>query len=288
MSEQAGPTVGPVVTADPFRCRAWALNARLEEDVNETSCRTEIDSVARHGQLVPVIGRRVVGDPQCDIEVICGLRRLFIARHLRMPLRVELRELSDREAAVAVEAENALRKPASAYERGLWLARLQRQGIYRSQEQMALELGITPTRITRLLKFAELPAAIISAFASPHDILEAWAVELHKAWSDERRRILTERARALQKQVPRPPALSVYERLLADRAPSGHRSRRALARVLKDPAGTPLLRIERQRREVVLRIPNALINETMERTMTEALVAILSQRKCRERAPPAA
>ena len=287
MSTQVSPTVGPLVTADPFRCRAWMLNVRMEEDVDEASCRAEIDSVARHGQLVPVIGRKLVDDPQFDIEVICGLRRLFIARHLRMPLRVELRDLTDREAAVAVEAENTLRKPASAYERGLWLARLQRQGIYRSQEQMALELGIAPTRITRLLKFAELPAAILSAFASPHDILESWAVELHKAWSDERRHLLTERARAIQRHVPRPPALSVYEQLLADRAPSGHGSRRALARVLKDPAGAPLLRIERQRREVVLRIPNALIDEAIERTVTESLVSILCQRKYREPTPAA-
>jgi len=276
------------VTVDPFRCRIWALNGRIDDYVTEVSCRAEIESVARDGQLVPVIGRQLEGDPDFDIEVICGMRRLFIARHLKTPLRIQVRELTDRQAAVVVEAENSLRKQTSPYERGLWLAKLLKQNLYRSQDEMARELGITPTQVTRLLKFAELPTIVIGAFSGPHDILESWAVELHKAWSDERRRVLTERARALEKQVPRPPAVSVYEMLLAPRGPATRSARRGAGRVVKSPTGEPLLRFERQRKEVVLRIPNALVDASTEKAITQAVVAVLTRRTHDERAATAA
>ncbi len=282
MSARPARDCGPLVTADPFRCRIWTLNERIEDDVTEASCRAEIDSFARDGQIIPVIGRMLVGDPDFDIEVICGTRRLFVARQLKVALQVEIRELTDRQAAVAVEAENTLRKQASAYERGLWLAKLLRRNLFGSQEEMARELAITPTQVSRLLKFAELPAVILGAFATPHDILESWAVELHKAWSDDRRRMLAERARAVQQRMPRPPAVSVYELLLAERGAAGRGARRSTSRVVKGPAGEPLLRIERQRRDVVLRIPNARLDERLEQALTQAVVAVLTGRDCGE------
>ncbi len=275
------------ITADPFRCRIWALNDRMEDYVTETSCMDEIQSISRDGQLVPVIGRSLTGDPDFDVEVICGTRRLFVARHLRVPLRVELRELTDRQAVIAVQAENTLRRNSSPYERGLWLAKLLKQSMYRSQEEMAHELGIAPPRVTRLLKFAELPTLIIGAFPSPHDILESWAVELHKAWNDERRRLLIDRARTLTKHLPRPPAISVYELLMAARGPAVRARKRGRARVVTSATGEPLLRFERQRKDVVLRIPNSLVDASTETAVTEAVVAVLTRATLEDRATAA-
>lgn len=266
----------PLVTADPFRCRVWSLGDRIEEYVTEESCRAEIASMERDGQLVPLVGRPLQGCPDFDIEVICGARRLFVARHLKRPVRVELREMTDREAAVAVEIENSLRKQTSPYERGLWLGKLLRQRVYDSRDEMARELRITPTQVTRLLKFTELPAVVIGAFPSPHDILESWAVELHKAWRDERRRLLAERARALETRVPRLPALCVYRTLLAARRAGARAGTRTPQRVVKSAAGAPLFRLERQRKDVVLRIPNSLIDRVTEREVTRAVVAALT------------
>ncbi|MGH8200520.1 MAG: ParB/RepB/Spo0J family partition protein [Steroidobacteraceae bacterium] len=268
---------GSFVTVDPFRCRVWSLNDRIEDYVTEASCQAEIESVARDGQLIPVIGRLIQGDPHFDVEVICGMRRLFIARHLKISLRVEIRDLTDRQGVVAVEAENSLRKQTSPYERGLWLARLLKQNLYQSQDEMARELSITPTQVSRLLKFAELPAIVIGAFASPHDLLESWAVELHKALADERRRLVTERARALEKRVPRPPAVAVYQLLLASRRPVGRNSTQRASRVVRSATGKPLLRFERQRKEVVLRIPNALVDTNIERAVTQAVIEVLQR-----------
>lgn len=276
MKETLQHGAGSLITVDPFRCRVWDLSDRIEEYVTEESCRAEIASMERDGQLVPVVGRMLKNDPDFDIEIVCGSRRLFIARHLNVPIRVEIRDLTDRQAAVAIETENSLRKQTSPYERGLWLSKLLRQGIYRSQDEMARALGTTPTQVTRLLKFTELPAIVIGAFPSPHEILESWAVELHKAWKDERRRLLTERCRALGAAAPRPAAVSVYESLLAPPTPGGRTRFKAIRRVVKSPDGATVLRFEHQRKEVVLRIPNALVNPAIEAELTKAVAAVLA------------
>lgn len=276
MKEPLQHGAGSLITVDPFRCRVWDLTDRIEEYVTEESCRAEIASMERDGQLVPVVGRVLKNDPDFDIEIVCGSRRLFIARYLNVPIRVEIRDLTDRQAAVAIETENSLRKQTSPYERGLWLAKLLRQGIYRSQDEMARDLGTTPSQVTRLLKFTELPAIVIAAFPSPHEILESWAVELHKAWKDERRRLLTDRCRSLGTAAPRPPAVSVYERLLAPPTHGGRTRFKATRRVVKSPDGATVLRFEHQRKEIVLRIPNALVNPAIEAELTKAVAAVLA------------
>jgi ParB family chromosome partitioning protein len=278
MKATSQPDAGSFITADPFRCRVWDLNDRMDEYVTEDSCRAEIASVERDGQLVPVVGRVLRNNPDFDIEIICGARRLFVARHLKVSIRVQLRELTDRQAAVAVKTENSLRKETSPYERGLWLAKLLRQGIYRSRDEMARNLGTTPTQVTRLLKFTELPALVIGAFQSPHDILESWAVKLHRAWKDERRRLLAERCRSLSASSPRPPAVSVYEILMAPPTRGGRTRFKAGRQVVKSPDGATVLRFEHRRKEVVLRIPNALVNPAIEAELTQVVAAVLIPR----------
>lgn len=265
------------VTADPFRCRAWEFNNRIEQYVTEDSCRAEIDSVKRHGQLVPVIGRTLTDNSDFEIEIICGARRLFVARHLKIPIQVQIRELTDQQAAATIEVENSLRRQVSPYERGLWLAKLLREKVYRSQDEMARGLNITPTQVTRLLKFPELPTLVIDSFPSPHDILESWAVELHKAWGDERHSLLRDRARTLQTRVPQPPAVAIYESLLASRKPAGRRRSRSSSRIVTGAVGTPLFRFERLRKEVVLRIPNVLVSPIVEKEVTQAITAVLTR-----------
>lgn len=288
IDELINPDSGSFVTVDSYRCRVWSLNARIAKDLTEAACRAEIESFARYGQFVPVIGRPLKDDPAFEVEVICGARRVFVARHLKIPLRVELRELTDRQAAVVVEAENSLHNKASPYERGRWLAKLLEQNLFRSQGEMARELGITPAQVTRLMKFAELPAIVIGAFSSPHDILESWAVELQKACADERRKSLIERACQLEKQVPRPPAISVYEMLMVSRGSANRSGRRGAGRVVKSPTGEPLLRLDRQRNDMVLRIPNALIDAGTEKAITEAIVEVLTGRAPDQRTASAA
>lgn len=267
-----------IVSISPFRCRVWSLHDRLEEYLSEESCKGEVESVSTHGQLVPALGRPLHGDADYDVEIVCGARRLFVARQLGVQLRVELREMNDRQALVAMDAENRLRKDISPYERGLNYASLLRAKYFLTQEEMAHALNVSPSQVSRLLKLAELPSVVVSAFASPLDIREGWGIDLHKAWHDANMRsVLTQRARTIAARTPRLKAHEVYERLLA---PSGAVVKQRYKRhddVVKDGTGTPLFRIRYQRNSVALLLPNARIKASSLEMIRGALSNILER-----------
>ena len=140
-----------IVDISAFRCRVWDQHGRMEEYVTEASCREEMRSMEQHGQLIPAIGRRVHNDTAFDVEIICGSRRLFVARQLNILLRVELKTLTDHEAVVFLDMENRQRKDWSAYERGRSFARWLGSGIFESQESIADVLGMSASQVSRLL-----------------------------------------------------------------------------------------------------------------------------------------
>lgn len=105
-----------IVSANPFRCRMWSMHDRLESCITEENCKAEIESFATHGQIVPVLGKKLNADPDYDYELYFGARRLFIARHLNVALRIRLRELSTRDALIAMDIENRQRIDITPYE----------------------------------------------------------------------------------------------------------------------------------------------------------------------------
>src|SRR5581483_3346868 len=204
-----------VLSANPFRCRMWTHHVRLDEYINEDTCRAELDSFARHGQLIPVIGRRCHDDASIDYELICGARRLFVARHLNAKLLIDVRELSDPDAIIAMDIENRLRKDVSPYERGLSYARWLRTHHFESREELARALCVSESQVSRLLKFARLPSIIASAFTTPLEIREGWGLELVDAWEDPARKdLLASRARALFRCAQKPTAAETFARLM--------------------------------------------------------------------------
>ena len=177
-----------ITELDPFECRVWASHDRPEEELTEASCRAEMEHIRRHGQAVPVIGRPVADDPNWKAEIICGARRLFIARQLKIPLRVELRQLTDHEAFAIMDGENRLRKDLSYYARGLSYASALRRKLFKSQRELARALGISVTQVTRCVMVAELPTIVIDAFPKSADIREGWGVMLHHVCRDDKLR----------------------------------------------------------------------------------------------------
>ncbi len=245
-----------VIAVSAFECRMWDMHDRLEIQISEKACRAEIESFSRHGQLIPVLGRPLSCDPTHKYELIYGARRLFVARHLNVPLLVELREMTDREAIVAMDIENRQRTDISAYERGLSYARWLRAGHFASQDDIARALKISASQVSRLLKLAQLPPVIVNAFESPSMICEGWGLEILEALEDPRRRDATIRAaRTINASSPRPAAREVYRRL---QTPSV-RGRRTTARhrdeVVKDKSGNSLFRIRRTGRSVAFLLP---------------------------------
>ncbi len=267
-----------ILVVSPFRCRMWALHDRTEENITEESCRDEIASFSRHGQLVPVLGRPLRNDPAHDYELIFGARRLFVARHMNLPLRAEVREMSDREAIIAMHIENRQRRDISPYERGLSYARWLREGLFGSQDEIALALKVSASQVSRLLKVARLPPVILGAFQSSAEISEAWALELASALEDPNRREPTIRAaRELARSSIRLSGREVCRRLLS----AGARGRRVSARnreeVVRSDAGTPLFRIRHDRSWVTLRLPVTRVSTKSLAEIRSAVSSILHE-----------
>jgi ParB family chromosome partitioning protein len=245
-----------VLQMSPFDCRMWDLHDRLDHLINESTCRAELESFQKHGQLVPALGRRLHGDPTHKVELIYGARRLFCARHLNIPLKVELREIADRDALVAMDVENRLRTDISPYERGRSYLRWLRTGHFRSQDEIAHSLKISGSQVCRLLKLAQLPSVILDVFENPADIFEGWGLELTQALEDPARRAATiSKARELGAMQPRLNPREAYRTLLAASAPGRKIKPPAHDEVVKSEDGDPLFRIRYQRNSIAIVLP---------------------------------
>jgi len=245
-----------ILTISPFRCRVWELHDRLEDYITAESCSIEIVSFEAHGQLVPALGRPLRGNPDYDVEVVYGARRLFVARHLGVPFHVEIREMSDKQALVAMDIENRHRKDTSPYERGVIYQRCLRSGIFHSQDELARALNVSASQVSRLLKLTQLPAVLLNAFANPLDLREGWGVDLYNTWQDEgKRKSMAHRARILAQQTPRPSALEVYRRLIAPAGVAVNLKLRHRDEVIRAPSGAALFRIRRRSGAVAFLIP---------------------------------
>jgi ParB family chromosome partitioning protein len=269
------------ICVDPFRCRVWALHDRLEECLTEKMCANEIKSIQAHGQLLPALGRPLSGDQDYDVELIYGARRLFVARHLKQKLLIEVREMTDREAIIAMDAENRHRTDISPYERGLSYRRWLSSGYFGSQGEIARELNVPPCRISRLLKLAQLPAVIVSAFGNAANIREEWGLELADVLEDPQNRASAIRAArtiaARPHDLPRP--REVFKHLLTAAGCRTKLKARSRDEVVSGERGAVLFRIRQQRDTIAVLLPISNVSEESMSEIRRSLMEIV-QRHC--------
>ncbi len=162
---------------DPARVRVWPGNGRLYANLTEENCRELIDSIlAEGGQKVPAVVRRVEGDPLHDYEVVAGTRRHFSITWLRrnsypdMQFLAQVAVLDDEAAFRLADLENRARKDVSDMERARNYAAALKQHYGGHATRMAERLNISKGWLSKTLKAASLPDAILGAFASISDI----------------------------------------------------------------------------------------------------------------------
>jgi len=254
----------------------WDQHDRIEDYVDEKSCAKEIASFQSQGQLIPALGRPLIGDPDHDVELVYGARRLFAARHINVPLKVELREMTDREAIVAMDTENRQRVDISPYERGLSFSKWLRSSQFESQDELARALNVSPSMVCRLLRMARLPAAILDAFGDPTEIRESWGLALLDALDDaERRPRIFRLAREIAGVSPRPAAQHVYARLSSMSLTRSKMRSRAHDEVVKASNGVPLFRVRRLRSSIAILLPAEKVTDATLTQVREALSGVL-------------
>ncbi len=162
---------------DPAKCRMWVHHNRDYAALDFARCQDLIESIKAQGkQEVPAVVRRLHGDPQHDFEVICGARRHWSVAWLRennypnIRFLVEPRELTDEEAFRVSDLENRARADLSDYERAKDYLRALGTYYGGKQKDMAERLNVTTSWLSRYLDLARLPAQIVAAFVSPHDL----------------------------------------------------------------------------------------------------------------------
>jgi len=219
---------------DPARVRIWPGNARVYADLSEENVRELIDSiVAENGQKVPAVVRRIEGDPNHDYEVIAGTRRHFAISWLRansypdMQFVAQVAQLDDEAAFRLADLENRARKDVSDLERARNYADALRSHYGNHLTRMAERLKLSKGWLSKMIKVAGIPDAVIAAFASPADVQLKPAYPLAQALDDKNaaKAILAE-ARVLgREQSDRRvkgqaaiPATDVLRRLLASPA----------------------------------------------------------------------
>lgn len=177
---------------DPARVRIWPGNARTYAHLSEENCRELIDSIiAEGGQKVPAIVRRIEGDPEHEFEVIAGTRRHWSISWLRshsypdMQFVAQVAQLDDEAAFRLADLENRARADVSDLERARNYLDALKAHYGNHQTRMAERLKLSKGWLSKMLKVATIPDAVIAAFASPADVQLKPAYALAQALDDK-------------------------------------------------------------------------------------------------------
>lgn len=151
----------------------------LDEDVADLR-----DSIARHGQQVPILLRP---HPKLSgrYQVVYGRRRLAAIRGLGTPVKALIRTLSDEEAVLAQGQENNLRKDPSFIEKAIFAGDLEDAGYDARIVQDALNVNRSHTSHMRKVREA-FPRAVLERIGAAPSV--GW-----KRWYDLALRVLDQK-----------------------------------------------------------------------------------------------
>jgi len=259
----------------PAKCKMWSLHVRAEDSINLASCASLIGSIRRHGQRHPVLARPSRCSEGPEYELIYGARRLFAAQQLGIDLLVDVRDIDDRCGLIEMDIENRPREDISPYERGVNYSRWLRAGYFKNQMELAKELGISEARVSRLLKYSQLPAVVVSVFDSVRDIREEWAVRLANKCRDPKLR--TDIMRRARERVASPRTSSpqcIFDALLCGAAEKTIKES-SRDQVIKGPNGKSLFRIAVHAKTLHVVLPRANVSPEILDDITRAVTAVL-------------
>lgn len=155
--------------------------------------------------------RPIEGDPNFDYELASGHRRHAACLELGLPFKAEVHAYSDQELLKQMRSENSGRKELSGFELGRHYSGLIAEKTFVSGRDLAGKLGVSQSIVQRLLKFADLPDAIIAAFPDPREIRVEWVDRLVEAWQADRPRVEAEISGIVGQAGLRP--ATIYRRL---------------------------------------------------------------------------
>jgi ParB family chromosome partitioning protein len=241
--------------ANPIRCKVWSIHDRAAVWFSEENCADLIASWQAIGQQKTAIARRIKDDPDFDFEIIEGARRRWTAEFLGKPLELEIRNISDQEAAAMMESENADRKDISPFERALSYQRFIDMGVFESAREVGRALNIPKSTMAINIAAAKLnnEPSIMSLFSDLRDIPLRPAQKLVALMEKEpqlKGAVLAEAA-MLKKLTAKPAATKILKRLID--ATTDRPGVKPL-KIYADENGKTWVTAESKKGEVVLKI----------------------------------
>ena len=179
---------------EPEQCRMWERHTRRYDLLNEARCRDLIEGIKAQGsQHTPAIVRALEGDGPHKYEVVCGARRHWAVSWLRAhnytqyKFLVDVQNLTDEQAFRMGDSENRHRQDICDYERAVdYQKAIERY--YRSQQDMAERLEVSPSWLSRLLDLARMPEDIAKAFPDITELRVVHAMKLKPYYGNPKTR----------------------------------------------------------------------------------------------------
>jgi len=211
---------GQVLSLDPRKVHATRYANRHETAFSRLSFATLKEEIATSGGNVQPIKVRPKQDAPGEFEVIFGHRRHRACLELGLPVLSMIEDVGDQELFVQMDRENRERQDLSPWEQGVMYKRALDMGLFPSLRQLAAATGVSPGHVAKALGAADLPEAVIEAFASPLDIQFRWAALLKEALERDATGVV-DRARQIAGKSPKPEPKHVLEALLSEESEGG-------------------------------------------------------------------
>lgn len=143
-----------VLSVDAKRCKLWPFHDRDQIWYTPESCSDVIESIRQEGQKDPALARKLEGDPNFDYEIVIGGRRRYACETLGIPLKIEIAQITDREAAVRMHIENHDRQGLSPMESAMSYARHLKEKVFPNQEELAKSIRRSPAQVSKMVRAA--------------------------------------------------------------------------------------------------------------------------------------
>lgn len=197
---------GTEFLVEPDDCKPWQYHNRDEIWLNPVRCQDLISSIRKNGQQFPILARRLENSSD-DIhwEIIAGRRRWFACKYLGIKLRVKVIDSADRECAIIMHLENKDRADISEFEDAVSYKRQLEAGLFFSQDDMALDLGLKKSKLSKMLSVANIMKykTIVSLFSdiSKLKINPVYALVTLIEKNEANKSVILKKAESLKKKI---------------------------------------------------------------------------------------
>jgi len=160
-----------LIKRSPYQVRAMGDENYIDELAT---------SIQESGVISPIVVRLIDG----GYEFVAGEHRALACQKLgHTTILALVRDLTDQQAAIALASDNAVRKELTAYDRYLHLQMLKQNGFVKTSREAAAVLKISPSGVSQLNSFDDLPEAALKLLANNPDKFGADALYEIRPWA---------------------------------------------------------------------------------------------------------